>query len=51
MSMMGITSESLIEERLDRAMANSSWHLRFPNATLTNQVAPISDHTPIVSII
>lgn len=36
-----------VEERLDRAMANQKWFSLFPQATLLNLVAPISDHTPI----
>lgn len=37
-----------VEERLDRAMANPAWHLKFPNATLHCLVAPVSDHHPIL---
>ncbi|CAN1826510.1 hypothetical protein LINPERHAP1_LOCUS31582 [Linum perenne] len=42
------TGASKVEERLDRAMANREWHDRYQDATLTNLVAPISDHTPIL---
>jgi hypothetical protein len=36
-----------VEERLDRALANNDWFGLFPNAKLTNLVAPASDHYPI----
>lgn len=41
-------SVNVVEERLDRAMANPSWHARFPNATLHCLVAPVLDHHPIL---
>ena len=37
-----------VEERLDRALANSNWFNLFPNATLENLAAPASDHYPIL---
>lgn len=44
----GRTVENRIEERLDRAMGNPSWHDRFPQASLLNLIAPVSDHNPIL---
>jgi exonuclease III len=41
-------SPHVIEERLDRAMANTDWLLNFPNAQLTNLLASHSDHSPIL---
>ncbi|GAU39458.1 hypothetical protein TSUD_158890 [Trifolium subterraneum] len=38
----------VIEERLDRAMANSSWLSLFPDAKLLNLLASHSDHSPIL---
>lgn len=35
-----------MEECLDRAMVNSAWNSLFPNATLSNLIATISDHSP-----
>lgn len=37
-------SEREVEERLDRAMASSSWMQAFPNPRLVNTLAPLSDH-------
>lgn len=37
-----------VEQRLDRAMGTPTWHSRFSRATLTNLVAPTSDHNPIL---
>ncbi|GAU38215.1 hypothetical protein TSUD_226360 [Trifolium subterraneum] len=38
----------VIEERLDRAMANTSWLQLFPQVRLTNLLASHSDHSPIL---
>lgn len=35
-----------VEERLDRALCTQSWLTMFPQATLTNLVAAMSDHSP-----
>lgn len=40
--------EDVVGERLDRAMVTSSWLNIFPNAKLTNLVATMSDHSPIL---
>jgi len=37
----------VVEERLDRALANNLWFNIFPNATVETLVAPASDHYPI----
>ncbi|GAU43270.1 hypothetical protein TSUD_36200 [Trifolium subterraneum] len=37
-----------IEERLDRAMASTSWLQLFPQVRLTNLLASYSDHSPIL---
>ncbi|CAN1793535.1 hypothetical protein LINPERHAP1_LOCUS20031 [Linum perenne] len=37
-----------IEERLDRAMVNGAWSTCFPESTLRNLNAPISDHSLIL---
>lgn len=37
-----------VEERLDRALANSAWFSLFPTATLHNLEAPSSDDYPIL---
>jgi exonuclease III len=37
-----------VEERLDRALANTAWFNFFPSASLDNLVAPTSDHCPIM---
>jgi hypothetical protein len=39
---------NVIEERLDRAMANSEWITLNPNAKLLNIIASHSDHSPIL---
>lgn len=39
---------SLIKERLDRAWANSSWNLLFPNANVLHLPRTHSDHCPIL---
>lgn len=44
----GRDHNNVVEERLDRAMGNPSWHSRFPNAILHNLIAPRSDHNPIL---
>ncbi|MCI14076.1 endonuclease/exonuclease/phosphatase family protein, partial [Trifolium medium] len=41
-------SPNVIEERLDRAMANSEWLMTFPEAKLLNLLASHSDHSPIL---
>ncbi|PNX80358.1 ribonuclease H, partial [Trifolium pratense] len=38
----------VIEERLDRAMANSKWLMNYPNVKLLNLLASHSDHSPIL---
>ncbi|GAU47702.1 hypothetical protein TSUD_190310 [Trifolium subterraneum] len=38
----------VIEERLDRAMASTSWLQLFPQVRLTNLLASHSDHSPIL---
>lgn len=37
-----------VEERLDMAMASHSWLNLFPNVKLSNLVAPVSDHSPVL---
>ncbi|KEH33512.1 endonuclease/exonuclease/phosphatase family protein [Medicago truncatula] len=37
-----------MEERLDRALANSDWFNLFPTAILENLAAPSSDHYPVL---
>lgn len=37
-----------IRQRLDRALANETWKLMFPNETLTHLPASNSDHNPIL---
>lgn len=37
-----------VEERLDRALANTGWFNIFPTTTLENLAAPSSDHYPIL---
>jgi hypothetical protein len=39
---------NVIEERLDRAMATSSWLLMYPEVKLQNLLASHSDHSPIL---
>ncbi|KAL8514015.1 hypothetical protein ACS0TY_013218 [Phlomoides rotata] len=46
----GRNSKTAVEKRLDRVMGNSLWHTRFSQATLTNLVAPVSDHNPILDL-
>jgi hypothetical protein len=41
-------STNIIEERLDRAMATSSWLMMFPEVKLRNLNASHSDHSPIL---
>ncbi|MCI12502.1 endonuclease/exonuclease/phosphatase family protein, partial [Trifolium medium] len=41
-------SPNVIEERLDRAMANSKWLLIFPSVKLVNLLTSHSDHSPIL---
>ncbi|KAK2388712.1 hypothetical protein QL285_062362 [Trifolium repens] len=41
-------SPNIIEERLDRAMANSMWMMNYPNAKLLNLITSHSDHSPIL---
>jgi exonuclease III len=38
----------VIEERLDRAMATSSWLMMYPDVKLRNLLASPSDHSPIL---
>jgi len=38
----------VIDERLDRALANNLWFNMFHNASVENLVAPASDHYPIL---
>src|SRR4051794_7923365 len=38
----------MIEERLDRSLANSEWLQLFPIAKLLNLIATHSDHSPIL---
>ncbi|MCI22415.1 endonuclease/exonuclease/phosphatase family protein, partial [Trifolium medium] len=38
----------VIEERLDRAMASTSWLHLFPHVRLSNLLASHSDHSPIL---
>lgn len=44
----GRGANNRLEERLHRAMGTPAWHSRFHAATLTNLVALISDHSPIL---
>ncbi|XP_062103610.1 uncharacterized protein LOC133814696 [Humulus lupulus] len=44
----GRNSSNLIEIRLDRALANSSWIHSFPEAILSNHEISTSDHCPII---
>ncbi|CAN1773423.1 hypothetical protein LINPERHAP1_LOCUS12492 [Linum perenne] len=37
-----------VEEKLDRALANSSWMCEYPDARLENHTATVSDHSPII---
>ncbi|GAU14523.1 hypothetical protein TSUD_250650 [Trifolium subterraneum] len=39
---------NVIEERLDRAMANSKWLMNYPSVKLLNLLASHSDHSPIL---
>jgi hypothetical protein len=41
-------SPSVIEERLDRAMADSKWLMTYPNVKLLNLLTSHSDHSPIL---
>ncbi|KAK2423594.1 hypothetical protein QL285_034041 [Trifolium repens] len=41
-------SERVIEERLDRAMANSKWLMVYPSVKLLNLISSHSDHSPIL---
>lgn len=41
-------TERAVEVRLDRAMANGGWLSIFSEATLSNVVASVFDHSPIV---
>jgi hypothetical protein len=41
-------SSTVIEERLDRAMANSQWLMLYPGVKLTNLLSSHSDHSPIL---
>ncbi|MCH93186.1 endonuclease/exonuclease/phosphatase family protein, partial [Trifolium medium] len=39
---------NVIEERLDRAMANSQWLMSYPTVKLVNLITSHSDHSPIL---
>jgi hypothetical protein len=41
-------SPIVIQERFDRAMANSAWLMMYPNVKLLNLLASHSDHSPIL---
>lgn len=41
-------TDQMVEERLDRALANPKWIACFPNVRLQNLVASHSNHTPIL---
>ncbi|XVF40849.1 hypothetical protein PTKIN_Ptkin01aG0149500 [Pterospermum kingtungense] len=41
-------TDDAVEEQLDRAIGNLGWLQLFPNARLSNLVALISDHTPLL---
>jgi hypothetical protein len=41
-------SPSVVEERLDRAMANSQWLMAYPGVKLLNLLTSHSDHSPIL---
>lgn len=41
-------SDSAVEERLDRALASEVWLNLFPIAQLSNLLAPVSDHSPLL---
>ncbi|GAU10318.1 hypothetical protein TSUD_418940, partial [Trifolium subterraneum] len=41
-------SSNVIEERLDRAMANLMWLMKYPDVRLLNLLASHSDHSPIL---
>jgi hypothetical protein len=43
-----IGSPNIVEERLDRAMANSNWLALHPETKLVNIIASHSDHNPIL---
>ncbi|KAL2937196.1 Nuclear protein localization protein 4 [Bienertia sinuspersici] len=42
------SGDDLIEERLDRVLANGEWRAEFSQADVTNMIWDCSDHTPIV---
>ncbi|XP_075479293.1 uncharacterized protein LOC142520177 [Primulina tabacum] len=44
----GKGTTTAVEERLDRALATSSWMKKFPTAQLHNLCASVSDHSPIL---
>ncbi|XP_073271466.1 uncharacterized protein [Primulina huaijiensis] len=39
-----------VEEKLDRALASTSWAARFPEASVANTVETCSDHSPILLV-
>lgn len=41
-------TDRAVEEKLDRAMANGDWLSAYPDASLSNLVASVSDHSPIL---
>ena len=45
---MNLGTPRVVEERLDRVLANNAWFDLFPSAKLENLVAPASDHYPIL---
>jgi hypothetical protein len=43
----GREGEDFMMEKLDRVVANHSWHIRYPNVDASLDVAAFSDHLPI----
>jgi len=43
-----LSTSRVVEERLDRALANNAWFNLFPDVVLENLVGPASDHCPIL---
>ncbi|XP_073049451.1 uncharacterized protein [Primulina eburnea] len=39
-----------VEEKLDRALASTSWNERFPDALVLTMVATCSDHLPLILV-
>lgn len=44
----GKGTDQALEQRLDRALVSTSWLNIFEQPIQSNQVAPISDHSPIL---